>query len=270
MTFAVAGGGRVSGSFVARLPGLARDLGPVAAQSYRLASRIANSIGAGHAVKRYEDLNGSALILICAPADGVAPMVSALAAAIECRGKIFLVCEGGADSRQLACLKAKGAKVGSIQAIPGFEGRRFVVEGDGAAVRVAKRLVGELGGRVEEISAAKLGVYAAGLSFGAGLFTPLMEASLLCLQEAGMPKPGAMKVVEALFQSSLRAFLYAGRRSWSGPLSAGDRDAVRIEMEALTAANPILARYYQETSTLAQQLLAGKGAPSETAGDRTK
>ena len=46
MTFAVAGGGRVSASFVARLPRLAAELGPVAAQSYRLASRIVNSIGA--------------------------------------------------------------------------------------------------------------------------------------------------------------------------------------------------------------------------------
>ena len=238
-------------------------MGPVAAQSYRLASRIANSIGAGHPVKRYEDLNGSPLILICAPAEGVGPIVSALAAAMECRGKIFLACEGGADSRQLASLKAKGAKVGSVQVIPGFDGRRFVAEGDGAAVRVAKRLVRELGGRVEEISAAKLSVYAAGLSFGAGLFTPLMEASLLCLQEAGMPKPGAMKVVEALFQSSLRAYLYAGRRSWSGPVSAGDRAAMRVEMEALTSSNPILARYYREAAALAVQLLGGKGGSSE-------
>ena len=259
MTFAVIGGGRVSGSFVARLPRLGSDLGPVAAQSYRQASRIANSIGAGHAVKRYEDLDGSALILICAPAKAVGQIVSALADAIDGRGKILLLCDSGVDSRQLAGLKSKGAKVGSIQAIPGFEGRRFVVEGDGAAVRAAKRLVGQLGGRVEEVSAAKLDVYAAGLSFGRSLFTPLMEASLLCLQEAGMPKPSAMKVVEALFQSSLRAYAYAGKRSWSGPLAAGTYAAVRKEVEALTASNPVLARYYREAATLALQLLGGKG-----------
>src|SRR5439155_15348581 len=123
MTFAVAGGGRVSGSFVARLPRLASQLGPVAAQSYRLASRIVNSIGAGHAVRRYEDLNDSALILICAPAQSVVPIVSALADALECRGKVFLLCEDGADSRQLTALKSKGAKVGSIQVMRGFEGR---------------------------------------------------------------------------------------------------------------------------------------------------
>src|SRR6266853_5969880 len=88
MNLAMAGGGRVSGSFVARLPRLAAELGPVAAQSYRLASRIVNSIGAGYPVKRYEDLDGSALILVCAPAEGLGPIVSGLAGSIHCRGKI--------------------------------------------------------------------------------------------------------------------------------------------------------------------------------------
>jgi hypothetical protein len=42
MTFAVAGGGRVSGSFVARLPRLARDLGP----SHRILPFLLNQSGA--------------------------------------------------------------------------------------------------------------------------------------------------------------------------------------------------------------------------------
>jgi predicted short-subunit dehydrogenase-like oxidoreductase (DUF2520 family) len=250
MTFGVAGGGRVSGSFVARLPRLASQLGPVAAQSYRLASRIANSIGAGYAVRRYEDLNDSALILICAPAHGVGPIVSALAKALECRGKTILLCEGGGDSRQLACLQSRGAAVGSIDIIPGFDGQRFVAEGDKVAVREARRLVSQLGGRVEEIMTAKLGLYAAAVSFGGALISPLMQASLLCLQEAGMPKDSALKVVEALLRSSLRAYVYAGKRSWSGPLADGDQAAIRRELEALTAWDPELAKHYREAASL--------------------
>src|SRR5215475_4317151 len=106
MTFAVAGGGRVSGSFIARLPRLSSELGPVAAQSYRLASRIANMIGAGHPVKSFQELNDSPLILISAPLRGVAAIVTALADAVDCNGKIILSCDSGADSRQLAALKA--------------------------------------------------------------------------------------------------------------------------------------------------------------------
>src|SRR5436190_1310636 len=148
MTFAVAGGGRVSASFVARLPRLAAELGPVAAQSYRLASRIVNSIGAGRPVRRYADLGDSPLILIIAPVGGVPAIVSALADGIDCRGKIVLLCEAGSDSAQLASLRARGAAVGSIHLIPGFNRQRFVAEGDRAAVREAKNLVRQIRGRV--------------------------------------------------------------------------------------------------------------------------
>jgi predicted short-subunit dehydrogenase-like oxidoreductase (DUF2520 family) len=262
MTFALAGGGRVSGSFVARLPYLTSELGPVAAQSYRLASRIVNSIGAGRAVKRYEDLDDSGVILISAPAAGVDAIITALADAITCRGKIVLLCEGEVDSRRLARLKAQGAAVGSINTIAGFDGSRFVAEGDTKAVREAKRLVRQLGARVEEVRTAKMAVYSAGISFGTSLFTPLLEASVQCLQDSGMVKASAVKVAGALFQSTLRAYVYAGKRSWSGPLAGGDRAAVSRELEALTASKPLLARYYREAASLALELLAGSNEPS--------
>jgi predicted short-subunit dehydrogenase-like oxidoreductase (DUF2520 family) len=82
-----------------------------------------------------------------------------------------------------------------------------------------------------------------------------MEASLLCLQEAGMPKTSAMKVVEALFRTTLRAYVYTGKRSWSGPIANEDAAAVRTEIEALEAARPELARHYREAAALAKQLL---------------
>src|SRR5262249_38420429 len=126
MTFGVAGGGHLSRSFIARLPRLSSELGPVAAQTYRLASRIVNMLGAGHPAKRYEGLNKEDLILVCSPGQDAAPIISALAEALECHGKTILLCDSGADSRQLAALQSRGAAVGSLHAIPGFDGRRFV------------------------------------------------------------------------------------------------------------------------------------------------
>ena len=256
MTFAVAGGGRVSASFVSRLPHLAAELGPVAAQSYRLASRIVNSIGAGHAVREYAELNDSPLILICAPSSVVAPIVSALADSIECSGKTILLCNDGADSGYLAPLQLRGASVASIHLIPGFE-KRFVGEGDRSAIREARKLVKKLGGRLEEINTNKVAVYSAGLSFGIGLFTALMEASMQCFLDAGMSKASAVKVVETIFQSSLRAYVYAGKRSWSGPLAHGDSVAMEREIESLEATKPLLARHYRETAAFAREILSG-------------
>ena len=254
MKFAVAGGGRVSASFVARLPRLAAELGPVAAQSYRLASRIANTLGAGRPVRRYGDLSEAPLILICAPAAGVPRIAAALAEELDCRRKIVLLCESGAGSSKLEGLKARGAAVGSIEAIPGVE-NRFVAEGDAAAVRQARLLAEQIGGRVEEIHAAGTELYAAGISFGSSLFTPLMEAAAQCFMDAGMTKASAMRVVAGLFQTTLRGYAYAGKRSWSGALAEGKLDTVRREIEALDARNPALARYYREIAALAREVL---------------
>src|SRR2546421_24983 len=121
MNFGLAVSGRVSGSFVARLPRLASALGPVAAPSYRVARRIVNSIGAGRAVRNYGDLNDSTLILICAPASNVQQIVSDLADSLACPGKVVLLCDGGADSRPLGRLRERGASVGALQRIPGFD-----------------------------------------------------------------------------------------------------------------------------------------------------
>jgi predicted short-subunit dehydrogenase-like oxidoreductase (DUF2520 family) len=267
VTFAVAGGGRVSASFVARIPRLADKLGPVAAQSYRLASRIVNSIGAGRAVPSYAHLNASPLILICAPVPSVAAIVTTLAASIDCAGKRILLCEDGADSSHLSSLRSLGAAVGSIQTIPGFDGRRFVAEGDSLAVRDARALVRNIGGRLEVVDSGKMRLYGAGLSFGTSLCTPLMEASMQCFLDAGMTKASAIKVVEALFQSSARAYAYAGKRSWTGPLARADHAAVQGEIDALAATKPLLAEHYRQTLALALRLLGpSPGMASKTHG----
>ena len=261
MTFAVAGGGRVSASFVARLPRLAAELGPVAAQSYRLASRIVNSIGAGHPVRGYADLNDSTLILICAPASGVPAAVQALGESIECRGKTILLCDDGSDSSSLAPLRSKGAAVGSIQEIPGSEGQRFVAEGDRGAIREAKNLIRKIGGRAEEVQGSKMAVYSAGVSFGSSLLTPMLEASMQCFVEAGMTKPGAVKVVESLFQNSVRSYAYAGKRSWTGALARADLAAVQREIEGLIRLKPSLVEYYRQSVSLAAGVMGRPKRP---------
>jgi len=247
MTFAVAGGGRVSASFISRIPLLAQELGPVAARTYRLASRFVNQIGAGKPVRTFAELNNSKLILICAPISGVAAIASALEESVECRGKTILVCEDGADSSHLQSLRARGAAVGSIQTIPGFDGLRFVGEGDPDALRKVRALVRKIGGRLDEVKSSKMPMYTAALSFGTSLLTPLLEASLQCFVDAGMKKVSAVQVVEALFQSSARAYAYCGKRSWAGPLARADLAAVQREIDALAASKPALADHYRQT-----------------------
>jgi hypothetical protein len=108
---------------------------------------------------------------------------------------------------------------------------------------------------VEEVRTVHLDAYAAGLAFGTSLFTPLLEASVQSLVASGVKKANAIKISEALFQRSLRAYLHAGRRSWNGPLADGDCEAVRRGIKALGSSRPVLARFYRDASAFALELL---------------
>ena len=63
--------GNLSASPLARFRWPSETLGPVKASSFRLASRIANRLQAGHPVKDYREFDACDLILICVPDDAL-------------------------------------------------------------------------------------------------------------------------------------------------------------------------------------------------------
>ena len=110
--------------------------------SYRVASRIANMLQAGHPVKDYAEFESCVLILVCVPEETVSQVVSEMVSAgISWRGKAVVLCSTWLDSGELRELAARGASVGSISPIPGFDDERYLVEGDPLAIRQSKSLV---------------------------------------------------------------------------------------------------------------------------------
>jgi hypothetical protein len=65
------GTGSLTDSPLTRFRWLSERLGPVKSASYRVASRIANMLRAGHPVKDYVEFESCELILICVPEDTV-------------------------------------------------------------------------------------------------------------------------------------------------------------------------------------------------------
>lgn len=251
MEFGLFAGGAVSSSVIARLPGLARRLGPVAAGSFRVASRMVNSLRAGQAVRDCGGLRPCGLILVSVPDEALAEAVGLLVASpVEWAGKSVLLCESGGTSHSLHALGRRGAAVGSFIPVEGGTGR-FLIEGDVAAVRHARRLVRDLGGKAVEFDSSRMALYDAGRTLATSLFTPLIAAAVECLSEAGRDPATAAHVAEALLQKTLRLYLHSGKKSWSGPLAVGDRTAVERELEVLCQSKPLLARYYREAAAFA-------------------
>jgi predicted short-subunit dehydrogenase-like oxidoreductase (DUF2520 family) len=249
------GGGQVSKSFLVRWRRLPENLGPVKASSYRLASRIANTLHAGYPVAQYEDLSRCQGVIIYVPDAQLGPALEELQAAeLTWAGKVVLLCDSSLDSSELGELARRGAAVGSLNPLEGFEDRRFLVEGDRQAVRAAHRLLDDRETKVLEIQTAEKSLLAAGLVFATSLFTPLAAVGVDCLRKAGL-KPGpAVATIERLVQKSLRGYIKAGRKSWGGPFATRDQEAVLRQLTALFRSNPMVASYYAESAMFALQL----------------
>lgn len=250
------GAGQVSRPLLSRIPALSDRLGPVVAPSQRLASRMVNLLRAGHPALKYEALREVRTVLVSVP-DRLAPkFVAEMAAAgLDWSGKVVLLCGAALDSAELGPLAARGAATGSFGSSDGLEDLGFIAEGHRAAIRELRALMHHSGIRIHELRASRKALYLAGLSFGTTLFTPLLDASVQCLRDAGL-KPGpAAALAERLFQKTLRAYLHGGRKARGARVATEDHAAIQRQIDALARANPGLARYFRRNLASALELV---------------
>ncbi len=253
--------GNLTDSPLTRFWWLADRLGPVKSQAYRVASRIANDIlRAGRPVRDYADLEGCRLILVCVP-DKVLPKIAAelMASEISWRGKAVVICSTWLDSSAVQGLSERGAAIGSISPIPGFDEERYLVEGDRLAIREATSLVEHRERRAIAVERPLKPFYLAALTCtGTLLFTLIMAASE-CYRRAGIPPAFSAMILERQLSRTLRSFLHGGKHAYPA-LTELPR-----QLRALSAADPALARFVEQESQaateLAERVIAQRRAP---------
>jgi len=250
---ALIGAGKLTDSALSRFYWLSDRLGPVKSSSFRLASRIANQLRAGHPVKDFAEFHSAELILVCVPEPMLPDVVSELAAApIDFHGKAVVLCSMWLDSSELHQLSALGAAVGSICPIPGFDDLRYLVEGDRPAVLRTRRLVEHRGQRAVAIERFLKPFYLAALiCTGSVLFSVLMAADK-SLRLAGVPPADSSNILEKQVIRTLRSFVRAGRTT----LPASDE--LSRQVRALAAMDPNLAHYMEQSARLAESLVENR------------
>src|SRR5579864_2822849 len=180
-TLVIVGAGRVGRALGRRLRELGWKIGAVVTRSEPSARRAVRSIGAGRA-----------------PARVLAEIAAELAriGAEELQGKVVLQTSGAVSSRALDPLKNCGAAVGSMHplqsfsgvGIPPLEGKVFAIEGDPAAVRVARRIARSLGACPVSIDGSSKPLYHAAGAMAAGSVLALVESSTRMLVAVGMKR----------------------------------------------------------------------------------
>jgi len=244
------GTGSLTDSPLTRFWWLSERLGPVKSASYRVASRIANMLRAGHPVKDYAEFESCILILLCVPDETVSRVVSEmLSSGIHWRGKAVVLLSAWLDSGSLRELAAHGASVGSISPVPGFDDQWYLVEGDPLAIRHSKSLVEHRERRVFAIERSFKPFYLAALTCTGALLFALLRVASESLHHAGVPPALASTLLERQITRTLRSLLKGGRRAYPEP-----RELPR-QLRALSAASPELAHYFEQNCRLASRLM---------------
>ena len=265
---AIIGAGRVGRALGKRLHELGWTIGAVVARSQASARKAARYIGAGKArgaISR--DVLASKLILICTPDDAIAGVAKELAriGAEELGGKVVLHTSGALNSTALRAVRKCGAAVGSMHplqsfsgvAIPPLEGKVFAIEGDAAAVKLARQVARALGGLPVQIAGGSKALYHAAAAFAAGHVLAIEETAARLMMCTGMTRAEGVRALLQLTRQVLENFERLGpRASWTGPLARGDHGVVARHLAAMQRLPCEFGRAYAALNDLATLVLS--------------
>lgn len=228
-------------------------------------SKLARTVGArvfrlGHAAVPV------GVVWITVPDDAIGEVAGELAGRQSWDGRVVFHCSGAVTSDALEPLRAKGAKVGAVHPVmtfaanmvPSLNGVPFGIEGDAEAVRLAKRIVTELGGVPAEIRREDKVLYHA---FGA-FASPMVIALMAAMEEVGTAAGFERKKLRAfagpLLRQTLENYLERGGAvAFTGPFVRGDVAVIARHLKALEEL-PLAREVYQALARMAAKSLPMK------------
>jgi predicted short-subunit dehydrogenase-like oxidoreductase (DUF2520 family) len=264
----IVGAGRVGRALGRRLRELGWKIGAVVTRSEASARKAVRFIGGGeaHGSLARQVLRCS-VILITTPDAAVGEVAKDLAriGAEELRGEIVLHTSGALDSSVLDDVRAFGAATGSMHpmqsfsgiGVPPLEGKVFAIEGDAAAVKMARQLARSLGGAPVRIDGSQKLLYHAAATMAAAHVLVVEEAATRLLMSIGMNRREAVRALLPLTRQVLQNFERLGpRAAWTGPLSRGDFEVVEGHLVTLRRYDPRYAEAYAVLNALAASVLS--------------
>ena len=213
--------------------------------SLRKAQRLAKQVGA-RALMKPTALRAH-VIWFCVPDAQIASAARALATCppasqLGWKGKIAFHSSGALASDELAVLRKRGAALASVHPLmtfvqgsqPSLAGVPFAIEGDAAAVRLARRIVRDIGGQPYSIRKNHKAAYHAWGTFASPLFTSLLATTEQVATLAGVdPKAAKRRMIPILLQTLANYAISGAPGAFSGPIVRGDIATVKSHLAVL-------------------------------------
>jgi predicted short-subunit dehydrogenase-like oxidoreductase (DUF2520 family) len=262
-TLTVVGAGRLGTALAVALERIGYHITALVARERshaRRASRLLSSRPPALDSSELEKIPDSDILIIATPDDRVTETAARLAAALRpdagarvrratatrhARKRVALHVSGALSSDSLAPLRARGFAVGSLHPLvsvsdaasgaDGLRGAFYCVEGDAAAVRVARRVVRDLGGQSFSVNSTDKVLYHAAAVMAAGHLTALFDVATSMLARCGVKTEVARRALLTLSGSALHNLARApsNARALTGPFARRDLDTIRKHLDAL-------------------------------------
>lgn len=275
----IAGAGPVAQALGRRLALSGEVVAAVASRTPERAAVAAAFIGSGARPCSYEELAALGLPIIVAVTDTaiteVAARVASTCSSQTAQGLIAVHTCGASGAGALAPLTGAGWHCGmchplqtfasAAQGVEAIAGATFGIAGDTDACAWADDLVRSIGGRPLLLREDGLPLYhAAAVLAGNGAFA-LIEAALLLLEQAGVPRAGGRAALAPLARRSVEnALATDADLRLTGPVARGDVETIERHVAALAEAPPAAAHAYVTLGELLLAIVARRGGPPET------
>jgi predicted short-subunit dehydrogenase-like oxidoreductase (DUF2520 family) len=267
-TLSIVGAGRVGRSLGRRLHQLGWRIGVVTTRSIPTARAAVHTIGAGHATDELtREVLASDVVLLATPDSAIAEVAGDLArlGGSEWRGKVVLHTSGAQNSLSLQALADAGATTGTIhpmqtfsgQSVPNLAGIVFGIDGSPAALKIARKMIRQMGGVAVRLSGANKAAYHAAGTFACANVLVLLETATRLLMSQGFKRKQAVRALLGLTRQTLDNLERIGARaSWTGPVTRGDLTTVQRHVDGLSEFPPEYLEAYKALTRLTAAVLS--------------
>src|SRR6202049_1022012 len=241
---ALVGAGKVGGALAVSVRRAGYSIDSIVTRpgvaSLRRASRLARQVGSRAVISGARIRAG--VIWFCVPDGEIASAAQSLALQIRGQPIVALHSSGLLSSDQLDALRRSGANVASVHPLmsfvpesrPSLAGVSFAMEGDAAAVRMAKRIVKDLRGVPFLIRKKDKAAYHAWATFASPLLTALLATTERVAVAAGVkPRIARRRMMPIVSQTVVNYATLGAPASFSGPFARGDVKTINRPLRVL-------------------------------------
>ena len=243
----IIGSGRLGTALAVALAGRGysiRSLVARRAQKARQAARLLDADVQVLAAKQLGSLRPADVFLITVPDDQIAEVATELSRSTPDRKVTALHTSGALSAEVLAPLRERGWSIGSVHPLmsvsdardggAALRGGYWSVEGDKTALRLAKEIVRDLGGKSFSIRSEDKPLYHAAAVMVSGNVTALFDVALEMLVQCGLTRKTARDVLLPLIASTVHNLETKDpAEALTGTFSRGDVETVKRHLAAL-------------------------------------